>query len=187
TELSVITDSGELRTFRLTPATSVHLLEHDVSQEVGRYLSLIASTRAADVRKMAISTEGNGERELMVSYISEVPVWKSTYRIVLPSDAKQKPLLQGWAVVDNTVGEDWDNVELALVAGAPQSFVQNISQPYYARRPSVGLPELAMLTPQTHESTLQQTVEVTAENQPLAGRADRFDQYATLKASAPKD
>src|SRR5690349_18212428 len=51
TELSVITDSGELRTFRLTPATSVHLLEHDVSQEVGRYLSLIASTRATDVRK----------------------------------------------------------------------------------------------------------------------------------------
>src|SRR5215813_2872265 len=187
TELSVITDSGELRTFRLTPATSVHLLEHDVSQEVGRYLSLIASTRAADVRKMAISTEGNGERELMVSYISEVPVWKSTYRIVLPGDAKQKPLLQGWAVVDNTVGEDWDNVELALIAGAPQSFVQNISQPYYSRRPSVGLPELAMLTPQTHEGTLQPTVEVTAENQPLAGRADRFDQYATLKASAPKD
>ncbi|PYX95463.1 MAG: hypothetical protein DMG63_18915 [Acidobacteria bacterium] len=184
TELSVITDSGELRTFRLTPATSVHLLEHDVSQEVGRYLSLIASTRAADVRKMAISTEGNGERQLMVSYISEVPVWKSTYRIVLPSDAKQKPLLQGWAVVDNTVGEDWDNVELALIAGAPQSFVQNISQPYYARRPSVGLPELAMLTPQTHEGTLQETVEVTNGAPALAGRMDRLEELGKLSMPA---
>ena len=169
TELSVVTDSGELRTFRLTPSTSVRLLEHDVNQEVGRYLSLISSTRAADVRKMTIATEGSGERELMVSYISEVPVWKSTYRIVLPSQPNQKPLLQGWAVVDNTVGEDWDNVELALIAGAPQSFVQEISQPYYARRPVVGLPELAMLTPQTHEQTM-----------------DRLEQYARLQeAPAP--
>jgi len=166
TELSVVTDSGELRTFRLTSSTSVHLLEHDVNQEVGRYLSLIASTRAADVRKMTIAAEGSGDRELMVSYISEVPVWKSTYRIVLPSQADHKPLLQGWAVVDNTVGEDWDNVELSLIAGAPQSFVQDISKPYYARRPVVGLPELAMLTPQTHEQTL-----------------DRLETYAKLQAA----
>ena len=165
TELSVITDSGDLRTFRLTPATSVHLLEHDLNEEVSRYLSLIASSRAADVRKMTLSTEGSGDRELSVSYISEVPVWKSTYRLVLPSNAKEKPLLQGWAVVDNTVGEDWDNVELSLIAGAPQSFVQEISQPYYARRPVVGLPELAMLTPQTHEETLQ-TAEVMAPPPP---------------------
>ena len=168
TELSVITDSGDLRTFRLTPATSVHLLEHDLNEEVSRYLSLIASSRAADVRKMTISTEGSGDRELSVSYISEVPVWKSTYRIVLPSDAKEKPLLQGWAVVDNTVGEDWDNVELSLIAGAPQSFVQEISQPYYARRPVVGLPNLAMLTPQTHEQTLQEMAQ-TPPSPPIAG------------------
>ena len=191
TELSVITDSGELRTFRLTPATSVHLLEHDVNQEVGRYLSLISSTRAADVRKMAISAEGSGDRELMVSYISEVPVWKSTYRIVLPSDAKQKPLLQGWAVVDNTVGEDWDNVELALIAGAPQSFVQNISQPYYARRPTVALPELAMLTPQTHEGTLLPTVEVTNGSPKLAtdGNRDALETFGKLTSpkSVPQD
>jgi hypothetical protein len=166
TNLSVVTDSGELRTFRLTQSTSVHLLEHDVNQEVGRYLSLIASTRAADVRKMTIAAQGNGDRELMVSYISEVPVWKSTYRIVLPSQPNQKPLLQGWAVVDNTVGEDWDNVELSLIAGAPQSFVQDISKPYYARRPVVGLPELAMLTPQTHEQTLQEFAKLQAAPAP---------------------
>lgn len=168
TELSVVTGSGELRTFRLTPATSVRLLEHDVNQEVGRYLSLISSTRAADVRKMTIATEGSGERELRVSYISEVPVWKSTYRIVLPAQANQKPLLQGWAVVDNTVGEDWDNVELALIAGAPQSFVQEISQPYYARRPVVGLPEQAMLSPQTHEQTLEEYSKLEAPVPPSA-------------------
>src|SRR5206468_2485482 len=62
--------------------------------------------------------------------------------------------LQGWAIVDNTVGQDWENVQLSLVAGAPQSFVQNLSQPYFARRPVVALPESMAASPQTYEATL---------------------------------
>lgn len=104
---------------------------------------------------MTISTTGTGERNLYVSYISEVPVWKTTYRIVLPSKADKKPLLQGWAIVDNTIGEDWNDVELSLVAGAPHSFIQQLSQPYYGRRRVVALPESVQLTPQTHAATLE--------------------------------
>ncbi len=40
-------------------------------------------------------------------------------------------------MVDNTVGADWDNVQLALVAGAPQSFIQPLSQPLYVKRPEI--------------------------------------------------
>ena len=154
TQVSLVSDSGEVRIFDLTPATSVRVTEKDVSEEVGKYLGLVASTRDNDVRRMTISTAGDGDRALLISYISEVPVWKSTYRIVIPSEGK--PLLQGWAIVDNTVGEDWKDVELSLVAGAPQSFVQELSQPYYTRRPVVPLPENAMLTPQTHEATMEE-------------------------------
>ena len=153
-EISLITDSGEVRTAELGGATSVRLAEHDLNQEVGRYLDLIASTRSQDLRRMTISSAGTSERQVYVSYISEVPLWKTTYRIVLPSKATAKPLLQGWAIVDNTVGEDWENVELSLVAGAPQSFIQQLSQPYYSRRPVVPLPESVQLEPQTHAATL---------------------------------
>jgi hypothetical protein len=155
-QLSIVSDNGEVRVFDLTPSTSVRVAEKDVNDEVGKYLSLVASTRDQDVRRMTISTAGEGERNLLVSYISEVPVWKSTYRIVIPSEGK--PLLQGWAIVDNTVGEDWKNVELSLVAGAPQSFVQELSQPYYTRRPVVALPQNAMITPQTYEATMETEV-----------------------------
>jgi hypothetical protein len=116
--------------------------------------NLIASSRDQDVRRITISTTGNGERSLYVSYISEVPIWKTTYRIVLPTKAEKKPLLQGWAIVDNTVGEDWNEVELSLVAGAPHSFIQQLSEPYYGRRPVVPLPESVQLSPQTHAATL---------------------------------
>jgi len=151
---TLVSDSGEVRTVEVTPTVSVRVADADVNREVGRYLTLLASTHQQDLRRMTISAAGSGARQLYVSYISEVPIWKTTYRIVLPSKTDDKPLLQGWAIVDNTTGEDWDNVELSLVAGAPQSFIQQLSQPYYARRAVVPLPETAELTPQTHESAM---------------------------------
>jgi hypothetical protein len=153
-EISLITDAGEVRSVDLSPATSVRIAEHDLQTEVGKYLSLIASARDQDVRRMTLSTTGSGDRNLYVSYISEVPIWKTTYRIVLPTKPEKKPLLQGWAIVDNTVGEDWIDVELSLVAGAPHSFIQQLSEPFYGRRPTVALPESVQLSPQTHASTL---------------------------------
>src|SRR5260370_1636659 len=104
---------------------------------------------------MTISTTGAGERNLYVIYISEVPIWKTTYRLVLSSKAEKKQMLQGGAIVDNTVGEDWNDVEVSLVAGAPHTFIQQLSQPYYGRRPVVPLRESVQLTAQTHVATLE--------------------------------
>jgi len=151
--ISLITDSGEIKTTEVSPAFSVRLLERGLAGKVDRLLDLVSAEREADVRRMVVSTQGSGDRSLFVSYISEVPVWKATYRIVINAKG-QDHLLQGWAIVDNTTGQDWENIHLSLVAGAPQSFIQNLSQPYYSRRPVVPLPESVLSTPQTFESTL---------------------------------
>jgi hypothetical protein len=150
---SVLTDGGDLRVFDLSADVHVRLAERDMRQEVGRYLDVLGSAREQDVRNMVISTTGQGERRLFVSYISEVPIWKSTYRLVFPE--KGNPLLQGWAIVDNTIGEDWQGVELSLVAGAPQSFIQQLSQPLFGERPVVPLPTNILLRPQAHGATLR--------------------------------
>jgi hypothetical protein len=166
TVFSIVTDPGEMKNFELGAGTSVRIAERELTDEVGRYLSLIGSSRARDVRRMSFTAAGSGDRDIFVSYISEVPIWKSTYRILFPEKPGDKPLLQGWAIVDNTIGEDWKDVQLSLVAGAPQSFIQDISQPFYARRPVIPLPESVMLTPQSHEATMEY---------------DRLEQYAKLE------
>ncbi len=151
--LTVVSDTGAVRTFELTSATSVILLDTALHTDVTRYLELLASTRNEGLRHLTLLDRGTGSRDLRVSYISEVPVWKSTYRILFTdSKADQTATLQGWSVVDNTTGSDWINVHLDLIAGAPQSFLQPLSTPYYARRPEIPLPAEAQLTPQTHES-----------------------------------
>ncbi len=164
-ELTIVTDSGAVRSFELRAGVGVRLVEGDLRGELTQYLDLLASTRAQDVRRLSLATAGTGLRDLFVSYISEVPVWKTTYRLVVPADDSRKPFLQGWAIVDNTLGEDWNGVELSLVAGAPQSFVQHISQPLYTRRPVIPLPTTALLTPQTHDATITTG---SADEQPAA-------------------
>lgn len=152
--VALITDNGEVKTTELSPQFSFRLLERGLPGKVDRYLDLVSAGREPDVRRMVVSSEGTGQRSIFVSYISEVPVWKATYRIVLNPKTSKSPLLQGWAIVDNTVGQDWDKVQLSLVAGAPQSFIQYLSQPYYSRRPVVPLPESVNPSPQTYEATL---------------------------------
>jgi len=151
--LSLVSDAGDIQTVALDAGITVRIVDADLNAEVAKYLAVIGSSRDEDVRRLTLSTAGQGDRDLFVSYVSEVPVWKSTYRLVL-GEGTVAPLLQGWAIVDNTIGEDWNGVELSLVAGAPQAFIQRISQPYYVQRPVVPMPERMLSAPQTHAATL---------------------------------
>ena len=73
TEFSIVSDTGEMKNFDLGPGTSVRLAERDLGDEIGRYLNLVGSSRAHDLRRMTISATGTGDRDIFVSYISEVP------------------------------------------------------------------------------------------------------------------
>ena len=159
--LIVATDAGALRTAELTDAVSVRMVDASLQKQFASYLEIIGSAQNQQGRHLTLEDRGQGERQLQVSYISEVPVWKSTYRIVFPREATGNATLQGWAVVDNTVGVDWDNVQLSLVAGAPQSFIQPLSQPIYTSRPTIPIATVAQIAPETHEAA--ETVTVQSE------------------------
>jgi hypothetical protein len=168
--LIVETDSGALRTAEITDAVSVRMLDASLQKQFASYLEIVGSAQNQQLRHLVLEDRGAGERQLRVSYISEVPVWKSTYRIVFPREANGKATMQGWAVVDNTVGADWDNVQLSLVAGAPQSFIQPLSQPLYTRRPEIPIATVSSAAPQTHEAAevTNGALAVTAAPAPMA-------------------
>jgi hypothetical protein len=154
--LTLVATSGAVRVIELTPTLSVRPLDANLQGQLDRYLELLSTTHSTGLRHLTLNAVGVGQRELRVSYISEVPVWKSTYRIVFPRTPNGNATMQGWAVVDNTVGADWDNVQLSLVAGAPQSFIQPLSQPIYTKRVEIPIATGAQLTPQTYEAADKQ-------------------------------
>jgi Domain of unknown function (DUF4139) len=163
--LIVETDTGALRTAELTDAVAVRMVDPSLQKQFASYLEIIASAQDQQLRHLTLEDRGQGERQLQVSYISEVPVWKSTYRVVFPRDTNGNATVQGWAVVDNTVGVDWDSVQLSLVAGAPQSFIQPLSQPIYTNRPTIPIATVAQNAPITHEAADGPLAELKAKNQ----------------------
>jgi hypothetical protein len=185
--LTVVSDAGAVRTFELAGTTAVRVLDGGLRRDLDEYLALLASTQSQQVRHLTLQAQGAGTRDIRVSYISEVPVWKSTYRIVFPNDKSDKPstgpetaILQGWAVVDNTVGSDWDNVQLSLVAGAPQSFIEPLSRPIYTQRPEVPVPEAANIAPVTHEEALD--APAPAPPPPIASASETVTVTAAMPA-----
>lgn len=71
---------------------------------------------------MKVGTTGTAgaPRKLRLSYVTEAPSWKPSYRVVVGKDGKVE--MQGWAIVDNTSGEDWTNVRLGVGASSAMSF-----------------------------------------------------------------
>ncbi|MDC0710973.1 hypothetical protein POL68_21050 [Stigmatella sp. ncwal1] len=126
---------ASLRTFDLLEIAELEFLDDAVRKDLEFYLATVLSSYKKDSKRMSILTSGTGERELFVSYVVEAPVWKTSYRILL--DEQKPPLLQGWALVDNTGDEDWVSVDLALIAGLPVSFVHDLYNPRYMKRPVV--------------------------------------------------
>jgi hypothetical protein len=155
-ELVLVSDGGELRSIPLDQIRGIKLLDAKLREDLDQYLSILQSTIHKNLRKLTISTTGQGERDLFLSYVVEAPVWKTTYRVVL--DAKSKPFLQGWALVDNVQDEDWNDVTLSLVSGAPVSFIQDLQQPRYKQRPVVGMPDDVTVAPQIPQASLGTTL-----------------------------
>ena len=151
--LSIMDNNGQLRSFDTNEISGVKFLDQRLNQDIKRYLTILFQKHLKGKKTVLISPTGEGRQELLISYVTEVPVWKATYRIIIPEGKKGiKPFLQGWAIIDNVSGEDWKNVELSLVSGLPISFIQNLYDPQFKKRPVVEVEREAPLPPAVPEA-----------------------------------
>ncbi len=138
-QLVALLDSGELRTLDLAAASSIRFGDPKLQAQLRDYLAVVNQSRSTDKRSIYIDSSDAKEREIAAGYMIPTPVWKSSYRLIFGE--KADPTLEGWAIVDNTTGEDWTNVRLAVVSGRPVSFISNLYEPKYVARQTVELPE----------------------------------------------
>ena len=148
-QLTLMLDGGELRTLDLSAATGIHFTDPQLQQQFRDYLAALAAARSKDKRSVFIDSTDAREREIVASYMIPAPVWKSSYRLIF--GASGQPVLEGWAIVDNTTGEDWSRVQLSLVSGRPISFVSQLYAPKYVERPEAELADDRAARPVVHE------------------------------------
>lgn len=86
------------------------------------------------LRTVTLELDGE-EHDLTVGYLAETPVWKPSYRLVVGENGTAE--LQAWGIVQNQSGEDWKDVQISLVAGAPIAFESTLGDPVIPGRPVV--------------------------------------------------
>jgi len=152
-QIMLLMDGGDLRNFDLGAASSVRLVDPRLQAQFKDYLAALTDARSKEKRSVYIDSTGGKAREIAASYMIPTPVWKSSYRLIF-GDAGE-PTLEGWAIVDNTTGEDWNNVDLSLVSGRPVSFISRLYEPRYVTRPTAELPEDRASAPVVYEGAVE--------------------------------
>jgi hypothetical protein len=150
-QLTLLLDDGEMRAFDLGAATGLHFSDPKLQQQFKEYLAALSAARSKEKRSVYIDSTDARAREVTASYMIPAAVWKSSYRLIFP--ASGAPTVEGWAIVDNTTGEDWTNVALSLVSGRPISFVSQLYAPRYVDRPAAELAEDRAARPVLHEES----------------------------------
>ena len=152
-QLTLLMDSGDLRNVDLAAASSIHFTDVQLQMQFKDYLAALTSSRSKDKRSVYIDSTDAKSHDVTASYIMPMPAWKSSYRLML-DDTGTQPTLEGWAIVDNTTGEDWTNVKISLVSGKPISFVSQLYAPKYIQRKGAELAEDEAVAPTVYSGAV---------------------------------
>ena len=148
--VSILTDDG-LQSLPVSRIKKVKFAKAELQAEFRKALEALAAARGASTKSVGVTFTGQGQRKVSVGYVADAPLWKPTYRVVLNKD---KPTIQGFAAIENTTDEDWENVKIKLVSGRPVTFKMDLYDPLFVPRPTVE-PELyASLRPPMYQGVV---------------------------------
>lgn len=144
-----LSNENGLKQTVLEDLNAVHFDDAKLRMQVDQALKAIHANAARDRRVLTIDLQGEGVRNVAVAYVIEAPLWKATYRLLLPTKNKKTSFMQGWAIIENMTGHDWDDVTLTLVSGNPVTFRQPLYQSYYVSRPTMPVEVLGRVFPRS--------------------------------------
>jgi hypothetical protein len=154
--LTLMSDAGLVQAI-LEEVTTLRFPDPQVKAQIERALAGLTENRAKERRRLSIGFLGEGTRNVAISYIAAAPIWKTAYRLVLPRDGGNARL-QGWAVVENLTGGDWNDIDLVLVSGNPVALRQPLYTAIFPDRVEVPVTTAARLQPRTDDADEPLTV-----------------------------
>lgn len=170
--LNLLTAAG-IRTVAVNDISTFEILDQELAEELKKALSALAEYRADRFKTVDLHLSAGGKsgaRSVVVGYVQEMPVWKVSYRLILPDEPKSGGAgtsgandaarkdggrassmnVQGWAIVENNSDQDWQDVRLALVSGRPVSFQMDLYEPLYLSRPFIPVPTIPGVSPRAY-------------------------------------
>ena len=159
--LALLKDDDVITKIPFSEISSFEILNEDLKKDLKFFLDTTIAGKKKDAKKIVINCESGGDnrigRNILVSYIRESPIWKTSYRLIMSKEQaiEQKCLLSGWCMVENTTNQDWEEIELSLVAGMPVSFIYEFYRPIFIERPVIRPPKVLSAQPTEIEEDLE--------------------------------
>ncbi len=157
----ILNTNNEVEKIPFADIKGFKILNENLNKDLQFFLDTSIAGKKKDSKKIVINCESGGDdesdRDIFVSYLREAPIWKTSYRIIMTkSQAEAKEcLLAGYALIENTTNDDWEEIELTLVAGMPVSFIYDFYRPIYIERPKISPPKVSTARPTDIEEGLK--------------------------------
>jgi hypothetical protein len=124
----------------------------------------------------------NGRAEVVLTYVTESPSWKPSYRVAV---GDKDVMLEGWAIVDNTSGEDWNKVMIGVGSSSALSFKYDLWSVRQVQRETLQTDEKFAIAPPTGISPYGGNKPADASSEPLL--AELGDDEIRRPAGHPED
>ena len=143
--LIVLDEDDAVRRIKTDRVEGVRVLDDRMAGRLDLAATTISHQSARQGAELEVQVGSAGR--LGLGYITEAPVWRTTYRVVMGSEDEGQ--LQAWALIHNDTDEDWTSVMVELANGRPSSFMHSMANPLYAERELVDIPDGLSTVPQT--------------------------------------
>ena len=124
-----------LRSVKLPDVQQLQFANPVIESEFRRALDVLALSHDTQKKAVSLHFAGDGKRKVQVGLRHRGADLEDHLPAVLAE--KEKPYLQGWAMVENPTDEDWAGVKMALISGRPICFKMDLYNPLYVNRPTV--------------------------------------------------
>ncbi len=133
--LNLQAEDGTLHSFEMDDALGVRFA--DAADQATLSDALRAWRASANPRRveLTLDSEDRTPRDVGLVYLQDAPLWRTAWRAVDTDDGIR---LIGWAVVENTTGIDWDNIQLTLATGSVRAIEAQLYARTYAHREQAG-------------------------------------------------
>ena len=154
-------ENGKIVKIPFSEITEFNILNKDIMEDLKFFLDTIIAGIKKDSKKIIIHCESKrsdkSQRKVRVSYLHESPIWKTSYRLIMSKtqEKENKCLLAGYSLIENVTNQDWEDIDLTLVAGMPVSFIYDFYRPILMDRPVVEPPKVLSAKPTEFEEGIE--------------------------------
>jgi hypothetical protein len=169
---------GTLRQIALDDGTDLSFADPADQAALDRGLAALRGAARADALAVTLTSTATTEREVTMGWLQPAPLWKTAWRA---EETPEGLVLTAWAVIENTTGQDWVDVDLTLATGA----VHALQAQLYERVPAARKLAMPDAMPMIAAAPMAREMAFEAAFDVAPASMDNSDSFSSFTLSTP--